>query len=154
MTEPVPEEVMQGVIELYERLHPPAKDGPKKPAEGKDGRWVKLGSVGVDSATLAITDPAFAPTNHVPFFENTTTRRSENPDLAKDFGSGLYFMAGFGDGTYEVWAWVVDYGRWHESDSVRVPGERKAEWVSDERIAQVVVTLVGAEDLADWRSHD
>lgn len=114
-------------------------DQPSTPAPGRNGHWVKLGEVGVDSASIGITDLMLGD-------EADSTCRPNNPDAryavknsewVGDWGTGVRFWAGFGDGGYDVWAWVVDYG---EGDTV------------DERIAQVVLTLIGDEELAHWRN--
>lgn len=72
----------------------------------------------------AITDPAFAPAKYPGI--------GSGHNLFSKYGSGVQFSAGFGDGGYDIWAWIVDYG----TDE------------SDERIAQIVVTLIDDEDLA------
>lgn len=100
---------------------------PAPVATGRNGRWVKLGEVGVDSATMAITDPGMAGPH-----DALTTEV-----FAARFGSGVRFWSGFGDGGYEVWGWVADYGT---EDKV------------DERLGQVVVTMIDDHDLAQWHS--
>lgn len=98
---------------------------PAQPAMWPNGHFVKLGHVIVDSAMLAITDPTSVEGPHRGVI-----------GTGRPYGSGVQFMAGFGDGSYDVWGWVVDYGEHGEVD---------------ERIAQVVVTLVDEDDLTDWR---
>lgn len=111
-----------------------AMSEPAAPAVGRNGRWVKVGEVGVDSATMAVTDPAFAPAK----YEGLTGGADAPFGHVGPYGSGVQFMAGFGDGGYDVWAWVVDYG---ENGEV------------DDRIAQVIVTMINADDLAHWRGQ-
>lgn len=106
-----------------------AQPGPQPPAKGRNGRWEKLGTVSVDGACIAISDPAFLPGNHTGW-KNYNTH-------SEPFGSGIQFWSGFGDGSYDIWAWIADYGEDSETD---------------ERIAQVVVTMIDAEDLEHWRS--
>lgn len=114
--------------ECSSTTHNPEGDpvsAPNPPAEGRNGRWEKLGEVGVDSASIAITcaDP---------------NARYAKPGSrwAGDWGTGIRFTAGFGDGGYDVWAWIADYG---EDGEV------------DERIAQVVLTLIDDSELEAWR---
>jgi hypothetical protein len=114
----------------------PDSECPPPPAVGLNGQWIKLGDVSVDSAMLAITDPAFAPAKY------DTSQGC--PEMSGPYGSGIQFMAGFGDGGYDVWAWIVDYGEHDDSGDGR--------WVPDKRIAMVVVTLIDDEDLAYWRN--
>jgi hypothetical protein len=107
---------------------PPAK-GSK--GQGGKGRWVKFGEVGVDSAVIAITDPAFT--------DKDWQGRINYDSLAGPYGHmGVQMLAGFGDGGYEVWGWIVDYGEGGETD---------------ERIAQVVITLIDEQRLAQWREE-
>lgn len=101
---------------------------PPAPAPGRNGRWERIGGVSVDSAMVAITDPAFAPAKYPGI-------RSDH-NLFSEYGSGIQFSAGFGDGGYDIWAWIVDYG----VDEC------------DERIAQVVITLIDEADLTAWNS--
>jgi hypothetical protein len=103
---------------------------PNAPADGRNGRWVNLGEVGVDGAAIGISDPAFVP-------REWSMPKGDGPQRSSKFGSGVQFWAGFGDGGYDVWAWVVDYG---EGDEV------------DERIAQVVITMIDDDELAAWRA--
>ena len=110
---------------------PTPPKGPPVPAAGNNGRWVLLGQVGVDSATLAITDPAYAEQKHLNFVGRGRKQ------IADKWGSGLRFTAGFGDGHYDIWAWIVDYGD---------PSG------TDERIAQITLILIDDEDLAHWRN--
>ncbi|MCX2931340.1 hypothetical protein ORI20_13735 [Mycobacterium sp. CVI_P3] len=115
--------------------------GPTPPAPGLNGRWVLLGEVGVDSASIAIHD-------HQPDNPFATAPKVAPPDSqyavpgsewAWDAGQGIRFWAGFGDGSYKVWAWVADY----RDDGAPDP---------DERIAQIVVTMIDEADLAEWRA--
>lgn len=103
--------------------------GPTTPAGG-DGRWVNLGEVSVDGARLGIADPVYVPAEKEPL----------HSDLSGPWanGTGIQFLSGFGDGGYDVWAWVIDAG---------TDGE------VDERIAQVVVTMIDDEDLKWWREQ-
>jgi hypothetical protein len=111
-------------------------DEPAPPADGRDGHWVKLGHVGVDSASIAITDLAASRTmDNFSLCTPAVGRYSASEQWAGDCGTGIRFWAGFGDGGYDIWAWVVDYG---------------ADGDVDERIAQVVVTLIDDAELANW----
>lgn len=111
---------------------PPVLTSPAPAAEGRNPHWVRLGEVGVDSAHMAITDPAFAP----PKYGGISGLPDGPFGHVGEYGSGVQFMAGFGDGGYDVWALVVDYG---EDGEV------------DERVAQVVVTLIDERELRGWR---
>jgi hypothetical protein len=97
------------------QLPPPA-------AKGVNGRWVKLGDVGVDTGTVAITDPAITPDSYSPTWEPLPAR----------YGSGVLVHSGLGDGCYEVWGWVADFGP-----------------MVGERLAQIVVTFIGEDDEDD-----
>lgn len=107
-----------------------AENGPQKPAEGKNGHWVRLGEVCVDGCSVLIVDPAYA---HE--YDRTTLVRTS--ELFTDFKLGVELLPGFGDGGYVVWGWVVDYGQGGEVD---------------ERVAQIVVTFIDEKDLTRWRS--
>lgn len=114
---------------------------PCPPAEGRSGRWVKLGSVGVDSATIGITDLLCGAKGSLS--DNAVGAPDSRyavpgSKFASDWGTGIRFSAGFGDGGYDVWGWIVDYG---ENGAVY------------ERVAQVVITLVDVHDLAEWRDE-
>jgi len=104
---------------------------PAKPAPGRNG----TGSNSVTSASTAARHRHLRsgvrqqPQRNAP--PATPGRRARSP-----FGSGVQFWAGFGDGGYDVWAWIADYG---EGDEV------------DERIAQVVITMIDDDDLKQWR---
>lgn len=113
---------------------------PNPPAPGRNGRWVRLGDVGVDSASIAITDLVNRETTDATCKPNDPDARhaEKNSPWAGDWGTGIRFWAGFGDGGYDIWAWVVDYG---EGDEV------------DERIAQVVITMIDQDELDDWRNN-
>lgn len=100
------------------------------------GRWVKIGSASVDSGTLAVIDPCYVigkgeeiygwndyDSLHEPYCDNL----------------GVQFSSGFGDGAYEVWAWIVDMG-----DG----------FMGGERVAEVRVCLISAcEDGDDDGDH-
>lgn len=62
--------------------------GPPPVAPGRNGRWVKLGEVGVESATMAITDPTFAN----PPLRHEALRSAEH--TGAKFGSGVQFWRG------------------------------------------------------------
>jgi hypothetical protein len=100
---------------------------PEEPAAGANGHWVKLGEVAVDGCRIGITDPSLV--NNL-----TDDNPTYNEHVGDPWGSGVAFWSGFGDGGYDVWAWVVDYG---EDDG--------------ERIAQIVVTMINDKDLKEWR---
>lgn len=105
-------------------------DGPTAVSPGRNGHWVKLGEAGVDSGRLAVTDPIFT---NPPLHDDPLPPGSP---AGSRFGLGVQFSSGFGDGGYTVWGWVADYG---DGDTV------------DERIGQIVVTMIDAHDLAEWR---
>lgn len=107
------------------------RKGPPPLASGRNGRWVMLGSVGVDSAALGVSDPSFV----IGVEGEVAMHQIPAPARSAAFGSGVQFWCGFGDGIYEVWGWVADYG---------------TEGEVDERIAQVVVTMIDHEILRDW----
>jgi hypothetical protein len=116
-------------------------DKPQPPAQGRNGRWEKLGQVGVDSASIGITDLLMGRDDSL--LNNVGAPESHyavpGSEFAGDYGTGIRFWAGFGDGGYDVWAWVADYG---EGDEV------------DERVAQVVVTMIDDAMLDQWRGND
>lgn len=118
-------------------------DEPAKPAVGRNGRWEKLGEVGVDSASIGITDLLVGVNGSRCITGDPGARyATKGSKWAGDWGTGVRFWAGFGDGGYEVWGWIVDYGTLDMADNV---------WVPDERIAQVVVTMIDDDELASWR---
>lgn len=109
----------------------------KKPAGFPRGRWEKLGEVGVDSASIGITDLLFGTTNsHFRAGAVETRYAVPRSAWAGDWGTGIRFWAGFGDGAYDIWAWIIDTG---EDGEV------------DERIAQVVITMIDEKELVEWR---
>lgn len=112
---------------------------PNLPAAGKAARWEKLGQVGVDSASIGITDLLAGVKDSA--LQNVGAPESRyavpGSEFAGDWGTGVRFWAGFGDGGYDVWGWIVDYG---EGDEV------------DERVAQVVVTMIDHDELTQWRA--
>jgi hypothetical protein len=111
---------------------------PTPPGTGNDGRWVKIGRVSVDSSQMGICDPGYAKAFN--YNQMNDGWRDVTEDLqVRDWCSGVSFMAGFGDGGYDVWGWVVDYG--------------DGEGGPDKRIAQVVITLIDDDDVVQWNSH-
>lgn len=114
--------------------------GPNPPAVGKNGRWARLGHVGVDSASIGITDLLAGVNNSVLNNCGAPGSRYAVPgsEFAGDWGTGIRFWAGFGDGGYDIWGWIVDYG---------------ADGEVDERVAQVVITLIDDEDLKHWNAE-
>lgn len=126
MAEPIDAPFSELAAELYNHVY--GKEGPKPPGRGRNGRWVLLGTVGVDSATMAITDPWVG--NDDNGYRMPADARSATWGVM-----GVQFWCGFGDGTYEVWGWIADYGT----------ADHK-----DERIAQVVVTMINQEELDEW----
>lgn len=71
---------------------------------------------------------------------DTVPQLADWPDreaLSNEETYNVQFMAGFGDGEYEVWGLVVDYGEG-----------------AGERIAQVVITLIDSTALMEWREDD
>lgn len=126
--------VGRALIENAYELNPDPGVGPRFPAQGVSaGRWVKLGQVSVDGATLGIADPSSISQRIGWDWGNPPT--PEQP-VSQPWGSGVQFSSGFGDGSYEVWAWVVEY---------ETPGSP-----NDERIAQVTMTLIDDDDLKEW----
>lgn len=95
----------------------------------------------MDSASIGITDLLAGVRDSCLQNVDSADNRYAAPGngFAGDWGTGVRFWAGFGDGGYDVWAWIVDYGEGGEVD---------------ERVAQVVVTMIDADELADWRSLD
>ena len=113
--------------------------GPPPAAWGRNGRWVKLGDVSVDSSQIGICDPGYAESPNRHLYSNG--RRNVTDDLdVQDWCSGVSFTAGFGDGGYDVWGWVVDY--------------QDLDGSVDERVAQIVITLIDDEDLEHWNAND
>lgn len=106
---------------------------PVPPAQGRNGRWVKLGDVSVDGATIGITDPS-AVGRRIDWDWGTPPGAKQ--PISQSYGSGVQFWAGFGDGNYEVWAWMVTYPTPSNPD--------------DERVAFVAMTLVNEDDLVQW----
>lgn len=125
--------------------HPMITMAPPPPADGRNGRWERLGRVGADSASIGITDLLVGTTDSrcrpacdAPADDPWAVRyAAKGSQWAGDWGTGIRFWAGFGDGGYDVWGWIADYG---ENGEV------------DERVAQVVITMIDAEGLADWRA--
>lgn len=119
---------------------PVLDDEPPPPAVGREGRWEKLGSIGVDSASIGITDLLVGVEGSGLTNVGATDSHYAVPgsQFAGDWGTGIRFWAGFGDGGYDVWGWIVDYG---VGDEV------------DERVAQIVCTMIDEADLADWRER-
>lgn len=111
-----------------ENVHHGTPVSPPPVAAGRNGRWVDLGHVGVDSAALAITDPAMIGTT--PRGQLTSETRSAPFGLM-----GIQLWSGFGDGEYTVWGWVADYG---------------SDGNVDERVGQITVTMIDDHDLAQW----
>jgi hypothetical protein len=102
-----------------------------------------LGEVGVDSASVAVTDLLSEGdvSLDAPYFSDRVGAVDSHYAVpgsrwAGDYGTGVRFWAGFGDGGYQVWGWIVDYS---EDDEPY------------ERVAQVVITMIDAEQLAEWR---
>ena len=104
-------------------------NGPSPVAQGENGRWERMGRVSVDGACIGITDPAAIAEPKVQWDDYDA--RGER------WGSGVRFWSGFGDGSYDVWGWIADYSE---------PDEEP-----DERVAQVVITMIDDEDLTAWR---
>lgn len=101
-----------------------ALDQPPSPPHG---RWVKLGMVCVDTGTVAICDPCLLPDEHDPM------SIFESGGHAAPFGReglGVQALTGFGDGFYEVWGLLVDFGDFGE------------------RLAQITVTFIADEQPA------
>lgn len=107
---------------------------PPQSAQGSDERWELLGEVSVDGACLMIADPGYI-SGHVDR-EDIPRGKHTAPCLG---GLGLWFWSGFGDGGYEVWGRIVNYGE------AGYP-------IPDERVAEVRIIMVTDERLAEWRS--
>jgi len=133
----------QEVVAAIAPLWSHKETGPPNTHLGTNGRWEKLGTVGVDSATIGILDPAFGPRSEAEHEAEHQRRMSGIHDgrLATGYGNaeGVQFMSGFGDGGYDVWGWVANYAK---------PSEPV-----DERIAQVVLVLITPDDLRDWHGE-
>lgn len=113
-------------------------DMPAPPADGRNGRWEKLGEVGVDSGSIGITDLMLGVADsrfRTADKDDSARYAAKGSQWAGDWGTGIRFWAGFGDGGYDVWGWIVDYG---EDGEV------------DERVAQIVVTMIDDSELASW----
>lgn len=76
--------------------------------------WKLIGKVGVDSGTLMIADSCYLEGDG--WTEKDVDKEVMGMDLFKqiknDIGAfkGVVFSSGFGDGVYEVWANIKDYG--------------------------------------------
>jgi hypothetical protein len=98
---------------------PTELDNGPQPAP-RDGHWVNLGMVGVDTGTIAICDPVLAGSNPTVF-----------DGLCAPYGEqdlGVQFLSGWGDGYYDVWGWVADCGS------------------ATGRVTQVVITMISDDD--------
>lgn len=83
----------------------------------QEGEWKQIGVVGVDSGTLLVGDPCY-------FLGDKWADKQYDEELVDGMkglskqlkfdmghdGKGVVFTAGFGDGVYEVWALIKDYG--------------------------------------------
>lgn len=112
---------------------------PTSRATGRDHqpKAAKLGRVGVDSASIGITDLLWSTSDETMRNVGAPDSRYAVPGskFAGDWGSGIRFWSGLGDGGYEVWGWIVDYGK---------------DGALDERVAQITVTMIDDHDLAEW----
>src|SRR5215471_1997497 len=96
----------------------------RAPARGKSiGRWtitvrrramgderIRLGVVGVDSASLLVIDPLYLRNwDHGRSFQEIVDHIGEGPGLQLESAPGVVFKSGFGDGSYEVWATVREF---------------------------------------------
>lgn len=108
------------------------ENGPQSSAQGRNPRWMRLGEVCVDACSVMIVEPQNAKD-----FDRAPGAESNRP-FSHDFGSGVEFMPGFGDGGYAVYGLVVDYGTGGEVD---------------QRVAEIRMVFITEEDLADWRSQ-
>jgi hypothetical protein len=89
----------------------------------RDGHWVKLGMVGVDTGTIAICDPVLAGSTPT-VFDGLSAPYGEQ-DL------GVQFLSGWGDGYYDVWGWVAN------DDCGSASG----------RVTQVVITMIEEHEM-------
>jgi hypothetical protein len=104
---------------------------PPQTAAGRSDRWELFGEVCVDGASLSIVDPGYV---------SDGIEREEVPKgkhAARCLGGlGVWFWSGFGDGGYEVWGRIADYG------TPQLP---------DERVAEVRIIMITEEALREWR---
>lgn len=113
-------------------LPTPDEKPPEPCTGGRNGHWVKLGEVSVDSSQIVIVDPTYIDKS-----ARANTYLANGIASPYNKGVGVQLMAGFGDGGYDVWAWVVDTAV--DEDE------------TDERIAQIVMTLIDEKELKNWR---
>jgi hypothetical protein len=92
-------------------------------------RRVKLGTVAVDTGRLLLADPCYVQTPGIDAV--TDTLLGPKPGVQMLDGMGLLFAAGFGDGTYDVYATLGTY----------TAGDRV-----DERIKRVEIVLIQDDD--------
>jgi hypothetical protein len=93
------------------------------PPAPRDGRWVKLGAVSVDTVLIAICDPACVDSTYQP-----PMAMFDEGSFSHPYGQislGVQFSSGLGDGNYDVWGWIIDCGK-----------------PFGERVAQVAITMV------------
>lgn len=94
----------------------------------KNSRKILLGTVGVDSGQLLIVDPCYLsawrdgaafPDGRSSDADNHYSRAckaTSGKELGGEIlvsgiaGNGVAFSSGFGDGSYEVWGTITDYG--------------------------------------------
>lgn len=71
---------------------------------------IRLGVVGVDSASLLVIDPLYLKNwDHKQSFQEIVDHLREGPGLQLESAPGVAFKSGFGDGSYEVWATVREF---------------------------------------------
>jgi hypothetical protein len=71
---------------------------------------IKLGVVGVDSASLLVIDPLYLENwDHEQSFQEIVEHIGAGPGLQLQSAPGVAFKSGFGDGSYEVWATVREF---------------------------------------------
>jgi hypothetical protein len=104
-----------------------------EPAKGISERWELLGEVGVDGASMGLVDPTYLACEPFPTDCQPIPEGSHGAPWSQ---GGVWFHPGLGDGGYEVWGRIVDYGPDHGLG---------------ERVAEIRVVMVSDADVAEWR---
>ncbi len=101
----------------------------KPPSPPTGGEWVSMGTACVDSGTLAVVDPCYVINRGQEIYglELWDEHYAAKPYSSYCEKLGVQFLAGYGDGVYEVWGYVTD----------------------DKRIAQVTVCMIGEGEFSD-----
>ena len=98
------------------------------PRAPRGGEWLFVGHACVDSGTLAIIDPCYVISRGEEIYGWENWHNLFEPYCDN---LGVQFTTGFGDGAYEVWAYVVEMGPWGR------------------RVAQVSVCMIAEGDSED-----